>query len=161
MAAKWPRIRSRRTTAVSPWMKVIAREVHNEAPHEELPATEHDGTGEPTEPEPEFEEIARAHHGSLAHEERVVVEELLKSGKLPCLVAPFQQPYPQLLLREPKRNRAPNDASAHHDNNVRCHAAILAQNSANLADFHRVPAPSAASKSIISIGHGSACRAWP
>ncbi len=27
MAAKWPRIRSRRTTAVSPWMKVIAREV--------------------------------------------------------------------------------------------------------------------------------------
>ncbi len=34
-----------------------------------------------------IEEIARAHHGSLAHEERVVVEELLKSGKLPCLVA--------------------------------------------------------------------------
>jgi ATP-dependent Lhr-like helicase len=32
-------------------------------------------------------EIARAHHGSLAHEERVVVEELLKSGQLPCLVA--------------------------------------------------------------------------
>jgi ADP-ribose pyrophosphatase len=27
MAAKWPKIRSRRTTAVSPWMKVIAREV--------------------------------------------------------------------------------------------------------------------------------------
>jgi ADP-ribose pyrophosphatase len=27
MGAKWPRIRSRRTTAVSPWMKVIAREV--------------------------------------------------------------------------------------------------------------------------------------
>ena len=32
-------------------------------------------------------EIARAHHGSLAHEERQVVEELLKSGRLPCLVA--------------------------------------------------------------------------
>ena len=32
-------------------------------------------------------EVARAHHGSLAHEERIVVEELLKSGKLPCLVA--------------------------------------------------------------------------
>jgi ATP-dependent Lhr-like helicase len=62
-------------------------ELHNEQPHEELPATEHDGTGEPKEPAPEFEEIARAHHGSLAHEERVVVEELLKSGKLPCLVA--------------------------------------------------------------------------
>jgi ADP-ribose pyrophosphatase len=24
---KWPRIRSRRTTAVSPWMSIIAREV--------------------------------------------------------------------------------------------------------------------------------------
>jgi ATP-dependent Lhr-like helicase len=32
-------------------------------------------------------EIARAHHGSLAREERVVVEDQLKSGKLPCLVA--------------------------------------------------------------------------
>ena len=32
-------------------------------------------------------EIARAHHGSLAREERLVVEELLKSGQLPCLVA--------------------------------------------------------------------------
>jgi ATP-dependent Lhr-like helicase len=32
-------------------------------------------------------EIARAHHGSLSHEERTVVEELLKSGQLPCLVA--------------------------------------------------------------------------
>jgi ATP-dependent helicase Lhr and Lhr-like helicase len=32
-------------------------------------------------------EIARAHHGSLSHEERLVVEELLKSGQLPCLVA--------------------------------------------------------------------------
>jgi ATP-dependent helicase Lhr and Lhr-like helicase len=32
-------------------------------------------------------EIARAHHGSLAHSERQVVEELLKSGRLPCLVA--------------------------------------------------------------------------
>jgi ATP-dependent Lhr-like helicase len=32
-------------------------------------------------------EIARAHHGSLAREERLVVEEMLKSGDLPCLVA--------------------------------------------------------------------------
>src|SRR5688572_15463702 len=31
--------------------------------------------------------IARAHHGSLAREERLVVEELLKAGELPCLVA--------------------------------------------------------------------------
>jgi ATP-dependent Lhr-like helicase len=33
------------------------------------------------------EEIARAHHGSLAREERTKVEELLKAGQLPCLVA--------------------------------------------------------------------------
>ncbi|MDX6663725.1 MAG: ATP-dependent helicase Lhr and Lhr-like helicase, partial [Solirubrobacterales bacterium] len=39
----------------------------------------------PLEPEPV--EIARAHHGSLSHEERATVEELLKSGQLPCLVA--------------------------------------------------------------------------
>jgi ATP-dependent Lhr-like helicase len=32
-------------------------------------------------------EIARAHHGSLAREERTKVEELLKGGQLPCLVA--------------------------------------------------------------------------
>jgi ATP-dependent Lhr-like helicase len=32
-------------------------------------------------------EIARAHHGSLALEERAKVEELLKAGELPCLVA--------------------------------------------------------------------------
>src|SRR5215207_6108143 len=33
------------------------------------------------------EDIARAHHGSLAREERLVVEEQLKAGELPCLVA--------------------------------------------------------------------------
>jgi len=32
-------------------------------------------------------DIARAHHGSLAREERLVVEDMLKSGQLPCLVA--------------------------------------------------------------------------
>ena len=32
-------------------------------------------------------EIARAHHGSLAREERLVIEEQLKAGELPCLVA--------------------------------------------------------------------------
>ncbi len=32
-------------------------------------------------------DIARAHHGSLAREERTKVEELLKAGELPCLVA--------------------------------------------------------------------------
>ena len=33
------------------------------------------------------EEIARAHHGSLAREERLIVEDQLKAGELPCLVA--------------------------------------------------------------------------
>src|SRR4051794_13608509 len=33
------------------------------------------------------EPLARAHHGSLAREERLVVEEQLKAGELPCLVA--------------------------------------------------------------------------
>nr|MDQ3823284.1 DEAD/DEAH box helicase [Actinomycetota bacterium] len=32
-------------------------------------------------------EIARAHHGSLAREQRIEVEELLKRGAIPCLVA--------------------------------------------------------------------------
>ncbi len=32
-------------------------------------------------------EIARAHHGSLAREQRVLVEEELKAGRIPCLVA--------------------------------------------------------------------------
>src|SRR5687767_13122474 len=33
------------------------------------------------------EELARAHHGSLAREQRILVEELLKAGEIPCLVA--------------------------------------------------------------------------
>ena len=33
------------------------------------------------------EEIARAHHGSLAREQRTEIEELLKRGEIPCLVA--------------------------------------------------------------------------
>jgi ATP-dependent helicase Lhr and Lhr-like helicase len=80
-------------------------ELANDGEWDELPATEHaqpagpvagDGTsssqaaGEEPSPAPpagEAVEIARAHHGSLSHEERAVVEELLKSGQLPCLVA--------------------------------------------------------------------------
>jgi ATP-dependent helicase Lhr and Lhr-like helicase len=42
------------------------------------------GAGEPSGA---LVEIARAHHGSLAREERTKVEELLKAGSLPCLVA--------------------------------------------------------------------------
>jgi ATP-dependent Lhr-like helicase len=33
------------------------------------------------------DEIARAHHGSLAREQRILVEEDLKAGRIPCLVA--------------------------------------------------------------------------
>src|SRR6476646_10869444 len=32
-------------------------------------------------------ELARAHHGSLAREQRILVEEDLKAGRIPCLVA--------------------------------------------------------------------------
>ncbi len=90
-------------------------ELHADQPEQELPATEQLGNAAPPAggavggPAPEdalatgggggspavtgpagpeaIEEIARAHHGSLSHEERTVVEELLKSGQLPCLVA--------------------------------------------------------------------------
>jgi ATP-dependent helicase Lhr and Lhr-like helicase len=77
-------------------------ELNAERDWSELPATEHTGAGNPvpsgsdappTGPagraaDPDsVHEIARAHHGSLAHEERTKVEELLKSGQLPCLVA--------------------------------------------------------------------------
>jgi ATP-dependent Lhr-like helicase len=81
-------------------------ELANGEGEQELPATEHAGHGggsgeDPEEPPPNrdggsspdpsteagYVEIARAHHGSLSHEERSVVEEMLKSGELPCLVA--------------------------------------------------------------------------
>ena len=67
-------------------------EMHNDQLEEELPATEHGGH-RPDSGDAEsgadggIVEIARAHHGSLSHEERALVEELLKSGQLPCLVA--------------------------------------------------------------------------
>ena len=35
----------------------------------------------------EPKEVARAHHGSLAREQRVLIEEDLKAGRIPCLVA--------------------------------------------------------------------------
>jgi ATP-dependent Lhr-like helicase len=58
-------------------------ELANGEGEQELPATEHAGSADESAPV----DIARAHHGSLSHEERLVVEELLKSGQLPCLVA--------------------------------------------------------------------------
>jgi len=69
-------------------------ELANGEGEQELPATEHGGheAAERTRHEDTGEplgqiEIARAHHGSLSHEERTLVEEMLKSGELPCLVA--------------------------------------------------------------------------
>jgi ATP-dependent helicase Lhr and Lhr-like helicase len=67
-------------------------ELANGEGESELPATEHGGhapaaTGPADRSATVPVEIARAHHGSLSHEERTVVEELLKSGELPCLVA--------------------------------------------------------------------------
>ncbi|MDX6635002.1 MAG: ATP-dependent helicase Lhr and Lhr-like helicase [Solirubrobacterales bacterium] len=85
-------------------------ELANGEGEQELPATEHAGharpagpaaAGDPPPPATTQEgvppttsptgeapvEIARAHHGSLSHEERANVEEMLKSGELPCLVA--------------------------------------------------------------------------
>ena len=65
-------------------------EMANADEEQELPATEVAGNDEPiskTRDDEGYVEIARAHHGSLSHEERALVEELLKSGELPCLVA--------------------------------------------------------------------------
>jgi ATP-dependent Lhr-like helicase len=76
-------------------------ELANGEGEQELPATEHaggsgegsaeqqrGGSGDPSpDPSGDYVEIARAHHGSLSHEERANVEEMLKSGELPCLVA--------------------------------------------------------------------------
>jgi len=79
-------------------------ELANGEGEHELPATEHaghaaegeasteppavcDGEASPSAAPAPYVEIARAHHGSLSHEERTLVEEMLKSGELPCLVA--------------------------------------------------------------------------
>jgi ATP-dependent helicase Lhr and Lhr-like helicase len=43
------------------------------------------GVGAPTDER--IEPIARAHHGSVAREQRVIIEEQLKRGELPCVVA--------------------------------------------------------------------------
>jgi ATP-dependent helicase Lhr and Lhr-like helicase len=57
--------------------------VNNRRGAERLAVRLNELAGTPEEPA----SIARAHHGSLAREERLVVEDLLKSGELPCLVA--------------------------------------------------------------------------
>ncbi|HEY0317561.1 MAG TPA: DEAD/DEAH box helicase [Solirubrobacterales bacterium] len=65
-------------------------ELANGEGESELPATEHGGHASSVDggaPTDSPLEIARAHHGSLSHEERTLVEEMLKSGRLPCLVA--------------------------------------------------------------------------
>ena len=62
-------------------------ELANQEAEQELPATEQAGTLQTLSRPRGAIEIARAHHGSLAHEERLVIEEMLKGGQLPCLVA--------------------------------------------------------------------------
>ena len=66
-----------------------AQEREVESPPEAGDGAEAPGPPEARPPVPldRYPEIARAHHGSLAREERQVVEELLKSGRLPCIVA--------------------------------------------------------------------------
>ncbi|HXQ89317.1 MAG TPA: DEAD/DEAH box helicase, partial [Solirubrobacterales bacterium] len=56
-----------------------------DSPDRESPRSETGPAGQ--QPPVPYVEIARAHHGSLSHEERSMVEEMLKSGELPCLVA--------------------------------------------------------------------------
>jgi ATP-dependent Lhr-like helicase len=68
----------------------VALRLNELAAREELAARSRDGTRDKDgarAPEHAPREIARAHHGSLAREERTRVEELLKAGELPCLVA--------------------------------------------------------------------------
>ena len=57
--------------------------VNNRRGAERLAVRLNELAGEEGEPA----DIARAHHGSLAREERLIVEEMLKAGDLPCLVA--------------------------------------------------------------------------
>jgi ATP-dependent helicase Lhr and Lhr-like helicase len=64
----------------------IALRLNELAEEERLAAAGEDEGGEPAAAGPPVE-IARAHHGSLAREERLVVEELLKAGEIPCIVA--------------------------------------------------------------------------
>ena len=60
-------------------------EMANRDEEQELPATEHAGQRRArlgkTRDDEGYVEIARAHHGSLSHEERALVEEMLKSGQ--------------------------------------------------------------------------------
>ena len=61
--------------------------VNNRRLAERLALRLNDLANQKTEPDQPLREIARAHHGSLAREQRVIVEEDLKAGRIPCLVA--------------------------------------------------------------------------
>jgi ATP-dependent helicase Lhr and Lhr-like helicase len=62
-------------------------EMHNEDPADDGSRSPAAADAKPSAPPSGTEEIARAHHGSLAREERLKVEELLKTGQIPCIVA--------------------------------------------------------------------------
>ncbi|RZS38972.1 Lhr family ATP dependent helicase [Herbihabitans rhizosphaerae] len=55
--------------------------------HEEMERFPAEAIGQSGIGTPSTEVIARAHHGSMAREQRTLVEEDLKSGRLPCVVA--------------------------------------------------------------------------
>ncbi len=55
--------------------------------HESFPAEAVGQSGTARPPIHQDEAVARAHHGSMSREQRSAVEEALKSGQLPCVVA--------------------------------------------------------------------------
>ena len=61
--------------------------VNNRRGAERLALRLNEAANAPVDDDKPVREIARAHHGSLSREERTLVEEQLKAGKLPCLVA--------------------------------------------------------------------------
>src|SRR6266700_281310 len=62
-------------------------ELHWESGGKAATASNAASQAKPREGLDEPREIARAHHGSVAREQRLEVEELLKKGEIPCLVA--------------------------------------------------------------------------
>ena len=61
--------------------------VNNRRGAERLALRLNEAANAPVDDDKPVREIARAHHGSLSREERTLVEEQLKAGELPCLVA--------------------------------------------------------------------------
>ncbi|MBA2567739.1 MAG: DEAD/DEAH box helicase, partial [Actinobacteria bacterium] len=82
----WPSIYPEILRLVSEHRSTIVF-VNNRRLAERLALRLNELANEGVEDETNRREIARAHHGSLAREQRLQVEELLKLGEIPCLVA--------------------------------------------------------------------------